>query len=151
MFPSLTRARNILSVTVVIIAAMIIGHWSTQTGALAAPGKGAKDARLNSLLQERLTALREAATFTTKAYETGVESFANVMAANQAVHAAELDLCSTDKERIAVLERMVAEVRNYESLAAQQVARGIDPASSVPKAKANRLEVEIALERLKNK
>lgn len=144
------RTGSVLPLATLILAALI-GYWSAQAGALAAPGKGAKDARLNSLLQERLTALREAANFTTKAYETGVETLANVMAANQAVHSAELDLCGTDKERTALLEKMISEAKNYETLAAQQVGRGIDFASSVPKAKANRLEVEIALERLKNK
>src|SRR5262245_34394854 len=92
---------NVLSVMTLLLAAAI-GYWSLATGALAAPAKGAKDARLNSLLQERLTVLRDAASMTTKAYETGLESFAEVMAANYAVHQAELDLCSTDKERIAI-------------------------------------------------
>jgi hypothetical protein len=150
MSQSNPRTPTLLPLFTLLLTAFL-GYWFVQTGASAAPAKGGKDARLNALLQERLTALREAANFTTKAYETGVETLANVMAANQAVHSAELDLCGTDKERIALLEKMISEAKNYETLAAQQVGRGIDFASSVPKAKVNRLEVEIALERLKNK
>jgi len=146
----LKSSRNVLSV-VSLLFAVAVGYWSAQTGALAAPAKNAVNAKLNSLLQERLTTLREAAAITSRAYETGIESFVEVMAANQAVHQAELDLCSTDKERIAIIEKMVSEAKNNEVIAAQQVARGAVPSSTALRAKANRLETEIGLERLKNK
>jgi outer membrane protein TolC len=145
------RATNILPAALVVLIAAAIGYWSAQAGALAAPAKDAKGAKLNSLLQERLTALREAAALTTKAYETGTESFAEVIAANQAVRNAELELCSTDKERMNILEKMAAEAREYERTAVQRAATGLVSPGSGLRAKANRLEIEIALERMKSK
>jgi len=142
------RATNILPAALIVLIAAAIGYWSTQAGALAAP---AKDSKVNALLQERLTTLREAAATTSKAYETGIESFAEVIAANQAVRSAELEMCATDKERVALLEKMVTEAKGYETVAAQRAATGLVPAASGLRAKVNRLEAEIALERMKNK
>ena len=142
------RRTNILPAALIVLIAAAIGYWSAQAGALAAP---AKDAKLTALLQERLTTLREAAATTNKAYQTGIESYADVIAANQAVRSAELEMCSTDKERVALLEKMVTEAKGYETIATQHALRGTVPAASGLRVKVNRLEAEIALERMKSK
>jgi len=63
------------------------------------------------------------------------------------VRHAELDLCDTSKERVAVLEKMLAEAKDYEKTIFQQVESGGAQASTALKAKVSRLDVEIALER----
>ena len=64
---------------------------------------------------------------------------------------AELDLCATDKERIAVQEKIVGECKKIEEFLrrGQQAARV--SADIVADATVNRLEAEIELERLKEK
>lgn len=139
---------NILPLALIALSAAAIGYWTAQAGVLAAP---AKDIKLNNLLQERLTTLKDAAATTSKAFETGIESLADVIAANQAVRRAELEMCSTDKDRVALLEKMVTEAKGYETIAAQHALRGVAPTANSLRVKVNRLEAEIALERTKSK
>jgi outer membrane protein TolC len=71
--------------------------------------------------------------------------------ANQAASHAELDLCDTDKERLAVLEKMLAEAKGFEASVAERVKAGESPIRAVLQAKVSRLEIEIALEHVKGK
>jgi hypothetical protein len=139
MLPPKFRTLSLVPVVLVAFAAAAVGYWAAQPLALAASGK---DGRLSALLQERLTALREASAATNQGYHAGRESLADVITANQAVRSAELELCGTDKERIAILEKRIA---------AQQVGLGVVPTSNILKAKVNRLDMEIAMERAKSK
>ena len=138
------RRTNILPIALIALSAAAIGYWSAQAGALAAP---AKDTKLNNLLQERLTTLKDAAATTSKAFETGIESLDDVIAANQAVRRAELEMCSTDKERVALLEKMVTEAKGYETIAAQHALRGVAPTASSLRVKVNEPLVHIPPQR----
>ena len=64
---------------------------------------------------------------------------------------AQLDLCDTNAERVAVLERMLAQARDYEKIAAERVKAAATPTTTLLKAKLSRLDVEVALERAKDK
>jgi hypothetical protein len=136
-----------LSVSV-LLAGGAAGFWSDSPRPRA---EGVEESKLKALLKERLAALQEAAARTTEEYKTGTASVAEVMAARRGVRDAELELCDTDKERLAVLEKMLEEARGFEKDAAKLVDVGKAPANSVFKAKADRLQIEIALERLKGK
>jgi hypothetical protein len=136
-----------LSVSV-LLAGGAAGFWSASPRPRA---EGLEESKLNALLKERLATLQQAAAQTDKQYETGKASVAEVMEAQRAVRDAELELCNTDKERLAVLEKMLEEARGFEKVVAQRVDAGKAPASSVFKAKADRLQIEIALERVKGK
>src|SRR5262245_47733372 len=111
----------------------------------------AKGSRLKALLGERLAILREVASRTAEAHRGGHASFAEVFEANQAVCKAELDACETDRERVAVLEKLLADAKEYERRAAAQAKAGAVPAGGALKAKVTRLDVEIALERARGK
>jgi hypothetical protein len=109
------------------------------------------DAKLDDLLKQRLATLRALADQTTKDYKAGRVSFERVHHAAQALLHAELELCSSDKERIAVLEKIVAEAKGYETNAVERYKSGAAPSSDALMATASRLEAEIALERAKSK
>src|SRR5262249_2782675 len=76
-------------------------------------------------------------------------SLAETMAADRAALGAELELCGTAAERVAVLERAVVSERKLEELVATRVREGRVPSVQALQAKAGRLEVEIALEKAK--
>jgi hypothetical protein len=109
------------------------------------------DAKLNKLLKERLAALRALADQTTKDYKAGQVSFDRVHHATKAVLHAELELCDSDRERIAVLEKLVAQAKANEQHATERYKSGAAPASDALMAAAGRLEAEIALEQAKSK
>jgi hypothetical protein len=113
--------------------------------------KEVKESKLKSLLKEKLSILQEVASQKTVAHQNGQLSLAQVHEANQAVRYAELDLCDTTQERVAVLEKMAAEAKEFENNILEQVSSGAAPTSTALKAKVGRLDVEIALERTKSK
>ena len=110
-----------------------------------------KDVNVKELLKERLAVLRELSDLTTKDYETGRGSFDRVHQAARAVLDAELELCESGKERLAILEKIVAQAKESEKTAEQRYKTGNAPRSDVLTATAARLEAEIALERAKSK
>jgi hypothetical protein len=136
-----------LSVSV-LLAGGAAGFWSDSPRPRA---EGPEEPKLKALLKERLAALQEAAARTTEQYKRGAGSVAEVMEARRAARDAELELCDTDKERLAVLEKMLEEARAFEKDVAKMVDAGVVHANSGFKAKADRLQMEIALERLKGR
>jgi hypothetical protein len=107
--------------------------------------------KLDELRKERLTILREIAKQVAQSYKSGTGSSDEMQDAMRRVFEAELDLCTTDKERVAVLEKAVAEAKKWEDVATKIVEAGQAPARTGLKARANRLQAEIALERLRSK
>ena len=148
MFHSKVRCLGIALSVFVLVIGGATALWSSLPHAYAAD---AKDSKLKALLKEKLGVLQAVALQTTNAYQTGVAPFAQVLEANQAVTKAELELCDTEKERLAVLEKMLADAKQYEKHVAEQVQSGQAPAASALKARVNRLDAEIALERAKSK
>jgi hypothetical protein len=73
-----------------------------------------------------------------------------MFAANQAVSHAELDLCETDDQRLAILTRLVADAKNFETLSHAPSVLALDRQAPL-KAKVVRIEAEIALERARSK
>jgi hypothetical protein len=134
---------------------LLPGMLATVTrGVSATPPAGppdGKDAKLKELLQERLAILRKLVQVTTTDYQAGKASFERVHQASRALLQARLDVCESDKERIALLEEAVGLARNYEKNAVQRYKAGVAPQSDVLTATAARLESEIALERAKAK
>ncbi len=116
-----------------------------------APRQGSNDSKLGKLLEERLATLREVASLTKKLYEVGMSSLSEVTRANRALLEAELELCQTDKERIAVLEKMVAQAKLLEEDTGRRFDAGVATHLETLEAKAGRLEVQIALERAMTK
>ena len=111
----------------------------------------AKESKIRALLKERLTILRERASALREQYKSGVAALEPVQEADLRVYRAELDLCESDKERVAVHEKIVAVLREIEQRVAALHKGAAVSAADVTDAKLNRLEAEIALERAKEK
>jgi hypothetical protein len=131
------------------VAALLFAGGFAAALWVAVPDSRAADAnaaRMDALLADRLATLKEIAEAVRVQQAAGLRTPDQMYAANQAVNAAELDMAQNEQQRIAVLDRMVAEARNYESLAHAPAALAIDQNAPL-RAKAARLDVEIALER----
>lgn len=107
--------------------------------------------KLDELLKERLAVLREIAKQTAAEYRIGKASIDRVHHAQMAVVRARLESSDSDKERLAILEEAVALAKDTEKTAAQLYETRRVAASDPLVAKAGRLEVEIALERIRAK
>ncbi len=144
-----TKASRTAAITLLLSSLTL---WASLPAPLGAdPAPKAKDARLKALLTERLAVARDMAALVTKAYQAGTASFSTVHEANLAVLNAELDLCQSEKDRVAVLEKFVAALKQFEKQVAEQYKGGLAPPSAPLKAKLARLEGEIALERARAK
>lgn len=117
------------------------GFWLSSAAQEAEPSK------LKTLLAERHSILKEVAAQISRAHKAGGVPITQVHEANQAMYEAELDLCDTIEERVAVLKKMLAAARDYERLVAKEVGAGEASTIATLRAKASRLEIEVALER----
>jgi outer membrane protein TolC len=148
MTPS-RRLQLIVAVVMLTFCLALAPQAHAQTGPKKELGG---DAKVQKLLKERLALLKQIVDETEKAFRMGngvsVEDF---LRAQQAYHKAELELCETDKERIAILEKLVTLAMENERVVSAQVASGSVPHSAVLTASVNRLDAEIALERARAK
>lgn len=117
-------------------------------------GTGASDkgnTKVKALLKERLETLRTLAHQIGEAYKAndGAVSFKHVYDANLMVLNAELELCDSQTDRIAILEKIFSAAKDYEAHIREGVQSGGVASSALVKAKIARLDAEIALERAK--
>lgn len=127
------------------------GIWYGSADFLRVQAAQPKDSKVKELLKERLATLKEIAVQIERAYKGRAMSIEQLQDANLAVLKAELDLCESDKERIAVLEKIVELAKTQEKQAVEAVKGGAVSGTTALKAKVSRLEAEIALERAKVK
>jgi RNA polymerase sigma factor (sigma-70 family) len=113
--------------------------------------KPAPNQKVQALLKERLAILKEMQNRVDKRYQTGQGSKGELLQITLRVLKAELDLCATDKERIAVHGNMVAVLKAIEQQAEELANRMAADAGTLLEARLNRLEAEIALERARAK
>ncbi len=113
----------------------------------AAFAQVARLAKIQELLQARLAITKELASLAANAHRAGEAPIEHVFQANQAVLKAQLDLCESNKERIAIMERFVELARDQEEHAVKSYKTGRATASAPLNAKVVRLEAEIALEK----
>jgi outer membrane protein TolC len=148
MFTGKARIVALFGLMMLLIGGTI-GVWSAGSPRVAAADT--KDSKLKELQEERLSTLRELVKATTADYVTGRVPFDRVQQATRALLDAELEQCQSDKERITVLEKIVALAKESEKNAVQRYKTGAAPHSDALMATAARLEAEIALERLRSK
>jgi hypothetical protein len=113
--------------------------------------KKAASKRVQALLKERLATLKELAAVSKRSYVEGRTTVAEIARINRLLLKAELELCESNQERIAVHERAVALAKECERIAGLRVTAGTDGQASVLTARAERLSAEIALERAKGR
>jgi WD40 repeat protein len=106
-------------------------------------------AKLRAVLQERLATLRESAAGKEKLFHDGRIPIQELDEAKLSLLNAELDLAESDKERVAILEKIVALSRKIEKAmdGLHQMGRVTRP--QLLDARDKRLKAEIALERAK--
>ena len=148
MFTARVRGLGIAFVFLLLMAG---GTWSMSGDAAQKRAEEPKDDKVKQLLKERLAVLQEVARMAAEEYKTGKSSFDRVHRARMAVVDARVELCESDKERIAILEEAVVLARDNEKVATQRYQAGQAPASDPLMAQAGRLDAEIALERVKNR
>jgi outer membrane protein TolC len=115
-------------------------------GAASGAAEGDSD-KAKALLKERLATLKLVADRLEAGYKAGTVPVADLMQAAEAVLKAELDLCETAKERVAVLVKLVESAKRREGLVEKMVKAAQATGTDLLRAKASRLEAEIALER----
>jgi hypothetical protein len=108
--------------------------------------KGGQSSKVRDLEEQRLATLRNLVKITSERFKSGQASFDELRSATSAQEDAELDLCSSAQERIAVLERAVAEAKVCEDQQAKLAANKLLPETSLLKTTADRLQQEILLE-----
>jgi RNA polymerase sigma factor (sigma-70 family) len=111
----------------------------------------ARESRVRTLLQERLKILRARADRLRLMQEQNAASAGEVRRADLRVLQAELELCETDRERIAVHEKIVGIYKAIEDRARVLQQQNAVSSEEIQDAILNRLEAEIALERVKEK
>ncbi len=114
-------------------------------------GKGGQSSKVRDLEEQRLATLRNLVKITTARFKSGQASFDELRSATRAQEDAELDLCGSAQERIAVLERAVAEVKVCEDQQAKLAANNLLPDTTLLKTTADRLQQEILLEQARAK
>ena len=107
--------------------------------------------KVKALQKERLETLNALASYVEASYKSGAVGFDELISARQKVAKAELVLCETNAERIAVREKIAELSKAYESFMKRAVESGVLPQDVLLKARAKRLQAEIAFEQEKSK
>jgi RNA polymerase sigma factor (sigma-70 family) len=128
-----------------------VGADDKGEGAKPEAKEPAPNHKVQALLKERLAILKGMQSRAEKLYQAGQASKGALQQINLRVLKAELDLCETDKERVAVHEKVVAVLKAIEQQAGELAKRGAAAAGTLQEARLNRLEAEVALERARAK
>ena len=126
-----------------------IAPWTGPSPHAAAAEQNGDKVRL--LLQERLAVLKTITDETAEGFRHGTATFGQLAEASRAARSAELDLCDTDQDRVTVLERLLAEAKHHQRDVEAGLQLGRFKNADVLQAKADRMEVEIALGRAQAK
>lgn len=132
-----------------VLIFLLVSCWMLHSMCLEAQVSHSNKVR--DLQEQRLATLRNLVKMTTEHYKNGRASSDELRSATGARDEAELDLCTSNKERIAILERIVAEAKLLEELSVKMAANKLLPETSVLRAKADRLQKEILLEQARTK
>lgn len=132
-----------------VLSILLISYWLLHS--MRVEAQVSQSSKVHDLQQQRLETLRDLAKTTSEHYTRGLASWDELRSANRARDEAELDLCTSSRERIAIFERLVAEAKVTEEQSAKLAANKLLPETSVLRAKADRLRQEILLEQARTK
>jgi hypothetical protein len=130
----------------VLLFASFVLLFSRRVEAQASPSN-----KLHDLQEQRLAALRKLADISVEGFKNGQVSADELRSATRAEEEAELELCTSAQERVAVLEKAVAQAKLVEDQEARLAALKLGSETSVLKATAERLHQEILLEQARSK
>jgi hypothetical protein len=139
------RVRLCLKVgSIPALGLLLVGFWLLHSA--GAEAQTSRNGRVRDLQRQRLDTLRNLVKITTEHYKNGQANSDELWSATRAEDEAELDLCTSNDERIAILERIVAEAKMLEQQDAELVANKLLSRTLLLKATADRLLQEILLE-----
>ena len=149
MFPHTLRFAWLTAAGALALIALWSGHSPT---AGQEPAKAQEQgAKIKELQKEWLASVRDIAKKDAVRAKNGQASPDEILASNRMLADAALEVCGSDEDRIAVLEKILASARDTEKLAERLAKSGQARESTLLKAKAERLRFEIALERAKSR
>jgi hypothetical protein len=111
-----------------------------------APAKPENDA-IAALMKERIGLFEQIVVLEEKAMEAGRGSSERIFLAREQLAKAQLEVAATEKERLAIHEKIVALTRELEKVAEEHNKAGTVPMVDLLRAKNHRIEAQIALER----
>lgn len=106
---------------------------------------------LQDLMKKRIELLKQIVRSEEKAYQFGQRSLSQVIRAKEELVRAQLELAATPQERLALYEQAVALAKELEKITEKLSKDGSVPTLDVLRAKAHRLQAEIALARARAK
>lgn len=131
------------------VLVLLVSYWMLHC--MRVEAQVSQSSKVHDLQERRLATLRKLVKITTDDYKNGLASSDELWAATRARDEAELELCTSNKDRIALLERALAEAKLLEEQDAKLAANKLLPETSLLKATARRLQQEILLEHEKAK
>jgi outer membrane protein TolC len=136
--------KSIKSATVSFALAVVIGTRLV-AGAAESSGESAQRQKLADLLTERRDTLRKLVEAVELQYHHGAGTLDAVVRASNDLLDAELALAPSEADRIAILERIVQNLKALEEMVSARYNAGRATISDVLSAKAARLNAEILL------
>ncbi|MBV9125249.1 MAG: hypothetical protein JO112_17980 [Planctomycetes bacterium] len=140
-----------MGVVILGIALMPFSPIRAQNQSPATPPKnagGQEDAaRIKTMLKERRDILQEIVNALHQQYLSGQVDEGRILLASRELFQAELDLCDSPAERVALYEKRVRTLKDYEKMSQERLKAGRISQADFLECKAQRLEGEIELER----
>jgi len=121
--------------------------WLPQAAAKDAPGDGELKKLLKARYREAVAEVKSARAVYEQGVGQGRSPLDDMLQAASRVKKSALELCSTSAEKVAVLQQQVKFCKDVETAVAERYDQGIDPASSLHRARYARLSAEIELVR----
>lgn len=143
--------RRTVLVVAVLAAAFLTAVADSQEGPAPKTDQGGAATKVKDLQQQRIATLKEIVEAFDAQRQNGRGSFEDLIEAKVQLLTAELEVASSDAERVTICENIVKQFVALEELAQanRESARG--SYTAVLKAKARRLEAEISFERAKSR
>jgi hypothetical protein len=139
-------ARTLTAVFAILIA---FSPLTASVSRADEPKPPADEAKIKDLQKERLALLREMARLVGERFRNGQGTWEELREADRVLLNAELDDCGTDKERMDVLEKLLALAKDREKMTEQLTKAGQMRTGAAMLARADRLQAEIDLARAK--
>lgn len=130
-----------------LLAVLMFGAISVCSG-YRMHAADSNDGSLDKLLKEKIGLLEKVATQIDALDRAGAIGYEEVYDAHQELEKARLDFCKSDEDRTVVLQRMLTNAKDRETHVKATAVVGLHEKI---RAQVDRLDVEIALERLRSK
>lgn len=144
------RLRHCLKVFPIQVFVLLLFAYSL-LHSMRVQAQVSQSSKVRALQEQRLLVLRNLVRITTEHYRQGQTSSGDLRSATRARDEAELDLCTSNAERIAIRERIVAEAKMLEEQDANLVTNKLQSETLLLRATADRLQQEILLEQARAK